>query len=108
VLYLFLCDLKDPAKQIAAPGGHFMGPEGDERVGDVSNVVFANGWVARPNGDVLIYYGSSDTRTHVATTTVDQLLDYCRHTPPDARRSRLCVDQRCQLIAKNLRQKPAR
>ena len=102
VLYLFLCDLKDPAKQIAAPGGHFMGPEGDERVGDVSNVVFANGWVARPNGDVLIYYGSSDTRTHVATTTVDQLLDYCRHTPPDARRSRLCVDQRCQLIAKNL------
>ena len=102
VLYLFLCDLKDPAKQIAAPGGHFMGPEGDERVGDVSNVVFANGWVARPNGDVLIYYGSSDTRTHVATTTVDQLLDYCRHTPPDARRSRLCVDQRCQLIAQNL------
>jgi 4-O-beta-D-mannosyl-D-glucose phosphorylase len=80
-----------------------MGPEGDERVGDVSNVVFANGWVARKNGDVFIYYGSSDTRTHVATTTVDQLLDYCLNTPPDARRSKLCVDQRCSLIDKNLR-----
>ena len=78
VLYVFLCDLKDPSKQISAPGGHFMGPENDERVGDVSNVVFANGWVARPNGDVFIYYGSSDTRTHVATTTVDKLLDYVK------------------------------
>ncbi len=103
VLYAFLCDLADPARQIAAPGGHLMGPEGDERVGDVSNVVFANGWVARKNGDVFIYYGSSDTRTHVATTTVDQLLDYCLNTPPDARRSKLCVDQRCSLIDKNLR-----
>jgi len=103
VLYAFLCDLADPARQIAAPGGHLMAPEGDERVGDVSNVVFANGWVARKNGDVFIYYGSSDTRTHVATTTVDQLLDYCLNTPPDARRSKLCVDQRCALIDKNLR-----
>ncbi|HEX7652586.1 MAG TPA: glycosidase [Verrucomicrobiae bacterium] len=101
VLYCFLCDLKDPARQIAAPGGHFMGPEGEERVGDVSNVVFANGWIARPSGEVFIYYGSSDTRTHVATTTVDKLLDYCLNTPPDARRSKLCVDQRCQLIDKN-------
>jgi len=105
VLYVFLCDLKDPSKQISAPGGHFMGPENDERVGDVSNVVFANGWVARQNGDVFIYYGSSDTRTHVATTTVEKLLDYVTNTPPDARRSKLCVDQRCELIEKNLRRK---
>jgi 4-O-beta-D-mannosyl-D-glucose phosphorylase len=101
VLYCFLCDRDDPSKQIAAPGGHLMGPEGDERVGDVSNVVFANGWVARKNGDLLIYYGSSDTRTHVARTTVDKLLDYVKHTPPDAGRSRLCVDQRCELIRRN-------
>lgn len=105
VLYCFLCDLKDPSKQIAAPGGHFMGPEGDERVGDVSNVVFANGWVARKNGDLLIYYGSSDTRTHVAKTTVDKLLDYVKNTPPDAMRSKLCVEQRCRLIEKNLQRK---
>jgi len=105
VLYLFLCDLKDPAKVIAAPGGYFMAPEGGERVGDVSNVLFANGWVARANGEVFIYYGSSDTRTHVATSTVEKLLDYCLHTPPDARRSSLCVEQRCQLIEQNLRLK---
>jgi 4-O-beta-D-mannosyl-D-glucose phosphorylase len=100
--------LKDPSKQISAPGGHFMAPENDERVGDVSNVVFANGWVARKNGDVFIYYGSSDTRTHVATTTVEKLLDYVTNTPPDARRSKLCVDQRCELIAKNLRRTSTR
>ncbi len=103
VLYVFLCDLNDPSRQIAAPGGHFMGPEGDERVGDVSNVVFANGWVARKNGDLFIYYGSSDTRTHVATTTVEKLLDYCENTPPDPGRSKLCVEQRCKLISKNLK-----
>lgn len=102
VLYVFLCDLKDPSRQIAAPGGHFMGPENDERIGDVSNVVFANGWVARKNGDLLIYYGSSDTRTHVAVTTVGKLLDYAKNTPPDAMRSKLCVDQRCEMIARNL------
>ena len=103
VLYLFLCDLQDPSKLLHAPSGYFMAPEGDERVGDVSNVVFANGWVARPNGDVFIYYGSSDTRTHVATSTVDQLLDYVINTPADPLRSKLCVDQRSELIAKNLR-----
>jgi 4-O-beta-D-mannosyl-D-glucose phosphorylase len=103
VLYVFLCDLNDPSRQIAAPGGYFMAPENGERVGDVSNVVFANGWVARKNGDVFIYYGSSDTRTHVATTTVEKLLDYAANTPPDALRSKLCVDQRCKLIEKNLR-----
>ena len=105
VLYVFLCDLKNPAKQIRSPGGHFMGPENEERVGDVSNVVFANGWVAKPNGEVFIYYGSSDTRTHVATTTVEKLLDYCENTPPDALRSKLCVDQRCRLIERNLRER---
>ena len=105
VLYVFLCDLKDPSKQIAVPGGYFLAPEGDERVGDVSNVVFANGWVARANGDVFIYYGASDTRTHVATTTVEKLLDYCVNTPPDPKRSKLSVDQRCVLIEKNLRLK---
>jgi 4-O-beta-D-mannosyl-D-glucose phosphorylase len=107
VLYVFLCDLRDPSKQIAAPGGYFMAPENDERVGDVSNVVVANGWVARKNGDVFIYYGSSDTRTHVATTTVTQLLDYVQNTPPDAMRSKICVEQRCRLIGKNLRKNKA-
>ena len=80
-----------------------MAPEGEERVGDVSNVLFANGWVARKNGDVFIYYGSSDTRTHVATSTVEKLLDYAINTPPDGMRSAACVEQRCRLIQKNLR-----
>jgi 4-O-beta-D-mannosyl-D-glucose phosphorylase len=103
VLYVFLCDPKDPARVIHAPGGYFMAPEAEERVGDVSNVVFANGWVARANGELFMYYGSSDTRTHVAATTVEKLLDYCQHTPPDGVRSRLCVEQRRQLIEQNLR-----
>jgi 4-O-beta-D-mannosyl-D-glucose phosphorylase len=102
VLYLFLCDLKDPAKIIKSPGGYFLAPEGEERIGDVSNVAFANGWVARANGEVLIYYGSSDTRTHVATSTVERLLDYVMNTPEDGRRSSVCVAQRCELIKKNL------
>ncbi len=102
VLYIFLCDLNNPAKIIKAPGGYFLAPEGEERIGDVSNVVFANGWVARTNGDVFIYYGSSDTRTHVVTSTVDKLLDYVLNTPEDGRRSKICVEQRCRLIEKNL------
>ena len=102
VLYLFLCDRRDPTRVIKAPGGYFLAPEGEERLGDVSNVVFANGWVARPNGDVFIYYGSSDTRTHVATSTVDKLLDYVLNTPEDASRSSRCVEQRCRLIERNL------
>jgi 4-O-beta-D-mannosyl-D-glucose phosphorylase len=101
VLYVFLCDLNDPSKQIKAPGGYFMAPQGDEFVGDVSNVVFANGWIARANGDVLIYYGSSDMRTHVAATTVEKLLDYAINTPSDGIRSKICVEQRCRLIDKN-------
>jgi 4-O-beta-D-mannosyl-D-glucose phosphorylase len=105
VLYLFLCDLNDPTRVISAPGGYFMAPEGEERLGDVSNVVFANGWVGRKNGEVLIYYGSSDTRTHVATSTVDKLLDYTLNTPMDGMRSKLCVEQRCKLIEKNLRRR---
>jgi 4-O-beta-D-mannosyl-D-glucose phosphorylase len=103
VLYLFLCDLNDPARLLKAPGGYFLAPEGEERVGDVSNVVFSNGWVARPNGEVFIYYGSSDTRTHVATSTVDRLLDYVQNTPEDGMRSSVCVQQRCELIERNLR-----
>ena len=108
VLYLFLCDLNNPTKVIKAPGGYFMAPEGEERVGDVSNVVFANGWVARTNGDVFIYYGSSDTRTQVATATVEKLLDYVAHTPEDGLRSKVCVEQRCRLIENNLRRGTAR
>lgn len=105
VLYCFVCDLTNPSKVIHAPGGYFMAPEEEERVGDVSNVVFANGWVARKNGDIFIYYGSSDTRTHVATTTVEKLLDYCENTPEDGMRSKICVEQRCKLIKNNLRRR---
>jgi 4-O-beta-D-mannosyl-D-glucose phosphorylase len=102
VLYAFLTQLNKPNKIIAAPGGYLIAPEGEERIGDVSNVVFSNGWVARDDGEVFIYYGSSDTRTHVATSTVDRLLDYVTNTPPDPLRSRACVEQRCKLIEKNL------
>ena len=105
VLYLFLCDLADPTRLLKAPGGYFLAPEGEERIGDVSNVVFSSGWVARANGKVFIYYGSSDTRTHVVTSTVDRLLDYVLNTPEDGMRSRICVDQRCGLIERNLRLK---
>jgi len=79
-----------------------MAPEGMERVGDVSNVLFSNGWVVRENGEVLIYYGSSDTRTHVATSTVDKLLDYVLNTPEDGMRSSECVKQRICLITENI------
>jgi len=103
VLYLFLTDLKDPSKVIARPQGYFIAPEGTERVGDVSNVVFSNGWIQRKNGEVLIYYASSDTRMHVASTTVGQLLDYVLHTPEDGYRSAMSVKQRCDLISKNLK-----
>ena len=102
VLYVFATDLKDPTKVIAEPSGFFLAPLGKERVGDVSNVVFTNGLIARENGDVYLYYASSDTRMHVATTTVDKLLDYVFHTPEDPHRSVECVAQRCDLIRKNL------
>jgi 4-O-beta-D-mannosyl-D-glucose phosphorylase len=103
VLYAFLCDLADPSRVIARPGGYFLAPEGEERVGDVSNVVFCNGAVVRDDGDVLIYYGSSDTRTHVATSTVERLLDYVLNTPEDPLRSAACVHQRRELIDRNLK-----
>jgi 4-O-beta-D-mannosyl-D-glucose phosphorylase len=102
VLYLFLCDLNEPWRVTHRPAGYFIAPEGEERIGDVSNVVFSNGWVARENGDVFVYYGSSDTRMHVATSTVDRLLDYCINTPPDPLRSFGCVEQRSAMIRRNL------
>ena len=102
MLYVFLCDLSAPWKVIAHPGGYFLAPQGEERVGDVSNVAFSNGWVARGD-DVFIYYGASDTRTYVATTTVPRLLDYALHTPGDPLRSALCVERRIALIEKNLK-----
>ena len=102
VLYVFGTDLSDPAKLVAEPSGVFLVPLGKERVGDVSNVVFTNGAVARENGDVYIYYASCDTRMHVAVTTVDKLEDYLFYTPGDARRTADCVKQRCELIEKNL------
>lgn len=103
VLYLFLCDLNEPWKVIRQPGRHFLAPQGAERVGDVSNVVFSNGWVLRDNGDVLIYYASSDTRMHVATTTLEHLVDYIMNTPEDAGSTYACVQQRLKLIEKNKR-----
>ncbi len=102
VLYLFMTDLKEPFKIIRKPGGYFMAPAGIERTGDVSNVVFSNGWVKRDNGEVLIYYGSSDTRIHVATTHVERLLDYVINTPEDGLRSAVCVEQRLELIRNNM------
>jgi 4-O-beta-D-mannosyl-D-glucose phosphorylase len=101
VLYVFLCDLKEPWRVLRRPGGYFLAPWGDERVGDVSNVAFSNGAVLRGDGRVLIYYGSSDTRTHVAATTLDRLLDYAMNTPEDPRRSAACVAQRLELIERN-------
>ncbi|MEV5027239.1 glycosidase [Paenibacillus sp. LPE1-1-1.1] len=102
VLYAFLSDLHEPNKVTHRPGGHLLAPEGIERVGDVSNVAFCNGVIAQDNGDVFIYYASSDTRCHVAATTVDQLLDYCMNTPEDPLRSHACVEQRIALIDRNL------
>jgi len=102
VLYLFVTDLKEPWKKLYSPGGLFLGPQEEERIGDVSNVAFSNGWIMDDNGDVFIYYASSDTRLHVATSTIDQLLDYCINTPQDALRSGACVRQRSELIRNNL------
>ena len=102
VLYLFLCDLHKPWRVTHQPGGYFIAPEGEERVGDVSNVVFSSGWVARTNGEVFIYYGSSDTRMHVATSDIERLLDYVTNTPADPLRSFACVEQRRELIKRNL------
>ncbi|MGN7166945.1 glycoside hydrolase family 130 protein [Paenibacillus cellulositrophicus] len=101
VLYTFATSLDDPAKVIAKPGGHFIAPYDDERVGDVSNVIFCNGAVVNEKNEVFIYYASSDTRIHVATTTVDRLVDYTFNTPADEFRSLDNAAQRAKLIAQN-------
>lgn len=102
VIYAFAVDLEEPWKVIAEPSGLLIAPLGEERIGDVSNVVFTNGAIVRENGDVYIYYASSDTRMHVATTTVNKLIDYVFHTPNDPLRSVKCVEQRCEMIKRNL------
>jgi 4-O-beta-D-mannosyl-D-glucose phosphorylase len=102
VLYLYLTDLKDPSRLIAEPAGYLMAPDSEERIGDVSNVLFSNGWIADSDGMVFIYYASSDTCMHVATSSVDRLLDYCLNTPPDRLRSALSVETLNRLIKRNL------
>ncbi|HEY9125091.1 MAG TPA: glycosidase, partial [Bacteroidales bacterium] len=102
VLYMYMTDLKEPWKVIATPGGHFMAPEGEERVGDVSNVLFSNGWISNEKGEVYIYYASSDTRMHVAVSTIDKLVDYCLNTPADGYRTHSSVATLKKLIEKNL------
>lgn len=101
VLYAFATALDNPAKVIAEPSGLLLGPRGSERIGDVSNVCFTNGAIACANGEVYIYYASSDTRLHVAGTTIEKLVDYVFHTPEDPLRSADCVKQRCALIERN-------
>lgn len=102
VIYVFVTALDDPAKVIAEPAGFLIAPRDWERVGDVSNVVFTNGAIADEDGSVYIYYASSDTRLHVASTTIEKLLDFAFNTPADPLRSVDCVKQRCELIDKNL------
>jgi len=102
VLYAYMSDLEQPWKVTHRPGGYLLGPVGEERVGDVSNVTFCNGLVARENGDLFIYYASSDTRTHLVTTTIEKMIDYVVHTPEDGLRSAICVEQRKALIQRNL------
>ncbi len=101
VLYTFLTALDEPSRIIHRPGGYLLAPAGKERTGDVSNVLFSNGWVTRDDGQVFLYYGSSDTRMHVATSTIDQLLDYVKNTPEDPLTSATSVRQRIELIRKN-------
>lgn len=101
VLYLYMTSLDDPSKVIAQPGGYFMAPVGEERTGDVSNVLFSNGWIADEDGTVYIYYASSDTRMHVATSTIERLIDYCRHTPEDGLRSTTSVKSIYDIIEAN-------
>ncbi|MEI7435222.1 MAG: glycosidase [bacterium] len=102
VLYAFLCDLAHPGQVIRRPGGYLLAPVGEERVGDVSNVVFCNGVVQRASGEIFIYYASADTRVHVARTTQEKLLDYVQNTPEDPLRSAACLQQRMDLIHRNL------
>jgi len=101
VLYMYMTALDDPTKVIAQPGGYFLAPEGDEYVGDVMNVAFANGWIKDEDGRVLIYYASADTRLHVAVSDVDRLIDYCMNTPEDGLTTSASVETIKRLIAKN-------
>lgn len=101
VLYMFLTDLEQPDKVIAQPGGYFLAPQNEERIGDVSNVAFSNGWIADEDGTVFIYYASSDTRMHVAVSTVERLVDYCLNTPADGLRTGKSVENIIELIKKN-------
>lgn len=101
VLYLYMTALDDPTRVIAQPGGYFLVPEGEEYVGDVMNVAFANGWIADEDGRVLIYYASSDTRMHVATSSIARLVDYCLHTPADGLTTAASVETIKRLVAKN-------
>ena len=101
VLYLYMTALDDPSRVIAEPAGYFLAPKGEEYIGDVMNVLFTNGWIADPDGTVFIYYASSDTRMHVAVSTVDRLVDYCLHTAPDGFRTGLTVETLNRLIDKN-------
>lgn len=101
VLYLYMTALDDPTKVIAQPGGYFLAPIGEERVGDVSNVLFSNGWIADDDGTVFIYYASCDTRMHVAVSTIEKLIDYCMNTPEDGLRSAASVTNINKLIDKN-------
>ena len=100
VLYLFMTHIDEPWRIINTPGGHFMAPLQNERIGDVSNVLFSNGWVVK-NDEVFIYYASSDTRIHVATSTIERLVDYVKHAPEDGYRSARSVEQRLSLIRNN-------
>lgn len=101
VLYMYMTSLENPARLIASPAGYFMAPEGDERVGDVSNVLFSNGWIADADGTVYIYYASSDTRLHVAVSDIDRLVDYCMNTPADGMNSAASVATICKLVDRN-------
>lgn len=103
VLYMYMTSLDDPTRLIASPAGYFMAPVGEERIGDVSNVLFSNGWIADDDGKVFIYYASSDTRMHVATSTIERLVDYCLHTPQDGFSSSASVEILKNLIERNLR-----
>jgi 4-O-beta-D-mannosyl-D-glucose phosphorylase len=101
VLYVFMTDLDNLTKVIYKPGGYFIAPEGDERFGDVPNVVFSNGWIMDEDETIYIYYASSDTRMHVATSTLAKLLDYTMNTPADGFRSAMSVNTVCSIIKKN-------
>jgi 4-O-beta-D-mannosyl-D-glucose phosphorylase len=102
VLYMYMTALDEPWRKIASPGGYFMAPIGEEYMGDVMNVLFTNGWIADEDGKVFIYYASSDTRMHVATSTIDQLVDYCMNTPEDGLTTAESVKTLNSLIDRNL------